>query len=61
MASASTRLVARVAERGYRSVDVDLLPFIMAGGGAYRMTLSLDHRTVVTDHAEAPDSLLAVT
>ena len=53
--------MARVAERGYRSIDVDLLPFMMSGGGAYCMTLRLDHRTVVTGHAEAPDSSLAVT
>jgi N-dimethylarginine dimethylaminohydrolase len=44
MASASPRLVARLAERGYRVTDIDLLPFIMSGGGAYCMTLRLDRR-----------------
>ncbi len=44
MASASPHLVARLAERGYRVTEVDLLPFIMSGGGAYCMTLRLDRR-----------------
>jgi len=43
MASASPNLVARLAERGYRVSEVDLQPFIMAGGGAYCMTLRLDN------------------
>ena len=42
MAEASPRLKARLAERGYRVAEVDLLPFILAGGGAYCMTLRLD-------------------
>ncbi|HXZ00825.1 MAG TPA: arginine deiminase-related protein [Stellaceae bacterium] len=42
MASAPPRLVARLSERGYRVSEVDLLPFIMSGGGAYCMTLRLD-------------------
>jgi N-dimethylarginine dimethylaminohydrolase len=42
MAKASPDLVSRLAERGYRVSQVDLLPFIMAGGGAYCMTLRLD-------------------
>jgi len=45
MAKASPGLVARLAERGYRVTEVDLLPFIMSGGGAYCMTLRLDHQT----------------
>jgi len=45
IASASPRLVARLAERGYRVAEVDLLPFIMAGGGAYCMALRLDRRS----------------
>jgi N-dimethylarginine dimethylaminohydrolase len=44
-AKASSGLVARLAERGYRVTEVDLLPFIMSGGGAYCMTLRLDHRS----------------
>jgi N-dimethylarginine dimethylaminohydrolase len=43
MATASPDLVARLAERGYRVREVDLHPFIMAGGGAYCMTLRLDN------------------
>jgi N-dimethylarginine dimethylaminohydrolase len=43
MATASPDLVARLAERGYRVSEVDLQPFIMAGGGAYCMTLRLDN------------------
>jgi N-dimethylarginine dimethylaminohydrolase len=43
MATASPDLVARLAERGYRVSEVDLQPFIMAGGGAYCMTLGLDN------------------
>ena len=49
MASASPHLVARLAERGYRVTEVDLLPFIMSGGGAYCMTLRLDRRSIETD------------
>jgi N-dimethylarginine dimethylaminohydrolase len=45
MAKASPDLVSRLAERGYRVSQVDLLPFIMAGGGAYCMTLRLDTRS----------------
>ena len=45
MAKASPDLVARLAERGYRVSQVDLLPFIMSGGGAYCMALHLDNRS----------------
>jgi N-dimethylarginine dimethylaminohydrolase len=45
MAKASSDLVARLAERGYRLSQVDLLPFIMSGGGAYCMALRLDNRS----------------
>jgi N-dimethylarginine dimethylaminohydrolase len=45
MASASPNLVARLAERGYRVSEVDLLPFIMSGGGAYCMALRLNNRS----------------
>ena len=45
MAKASPELVARLAERGYRVNQVDLLPFIMSGGGAYCMALRLDNRS----------------
>jgi len=43
MAKASPDLVARLAERGYRVSQVDLLPFIMSGGGAYCMALRLNN------------------
>jgi N-dimethylarginine dimethylaminohydrolase len=43
MATASPNLVSRLAERGYRVGEVDLQPFIMAGGAAYCMTLRLDY------------------
>jgi N-dimethylarginine dimethylaminohydrolase len=49
MASASPRLVARLGERGYHVSEVDLLPFIMSGGGAYCMTLRLDRRSIEAD------------
>jgi N-dimethylarginine dimethylaminohydrolase len=45
MAKASPGLAARLAERGYRIREVDLLPFIMSGGGAFCMTLRLDNRS----------------
>jgi N-dimethylarginine dimethylaminohydrolase len=45
MAKASPDLVARLAERGYRLSQVNLLPFIMSGGGAYCMALRLDNRS----------------
>jgi N-dimethylarginine dimethylaminohydrolase len=45
MANASPDLLARLAERGYRVSEVDLLPFIMSGGGAYCMTLRLDNQS----------------
>lgn len=42
MASAPARLRDRLAERGYRVVEIDLAPFILSGGAAYCMTLRLD-------------------
>jgi N-dimethylarginine dimethylaminohydrolase len=46
MAKAAPHLKDRLAERGYTVREVDLSPFIMAGGGAYCMTLRLDRSTV---------------
>jgi N-dimethylarginine dimethylaminohydrolase len=46
MAQAAVRLKDRLAERGYVVREVDLSPFIMAGGGAYCMTLRLDRSSV---------------
>ena len=42
MAQPKDGLRARLVERGYTVTGVDLSPFIMAGGGAYCMTLRLD-------------------
>lgn len=46
MAQAAPRLNAVLTERGYTVREVDLSPFIMAGGGAYCMTLRLDRSSV---------------
>ena len=46
MAQAAPHLKDRLAERGYVVREVDLSPFIMAGGGAYCMTLRLDRSSV---------------
>ena len=43
MASAAPELGRRLAERGYTLQEVDLSPFILSGGGAFCMTLRLDH------------------
>jgi N-dimethylarginine dimethylaminohydrolase len=42
MARSSARLRAILAERGYRAAEIDLSPFILAGGAAFCMTLRLD-------------------
>jgi N-dimethylarginine dimethylaminohydrolase len=42
MARPPARLEARLAERGYDVVAVDLQPFMLSGGGAFCMTLRLD-------------------
>jgi N-dimethylarginine dimethylaminohydrolase len=42
MASPPPRLAARLTERGYKVVGVDLAPFMLSGGGAFCMTLRLD-------------------
>jgi N-dimethylarginine dimethylaminohydrolase len=42
MARAPESLRAKLAERGYDLVEVDLDPFILSGGAAYCMTLRLD-------------------
>ena len=59
MAKAADRLRRILAERGYRVVEVDLAPFILAGGGAFCMTLRLDLTSHAAD-ALAPASLAAV-
>jgi N-dimethylarginine dimethylaminohydrolase len=55
MAKAAPDLVSRLAERGYRVSQVDLLPFIMAGGGAYCMTLRLDRSTEISSLLRAAE------
>lgn len=52
MATPPARLKAVLSERGYTVTGVDLKPFMMAGGGAYCMTLRLD-RTRTLAAAEA--------
>lgn len=42
MARAPASLRAKLRDRGYSLVEVDLDPFILSGGGAYCMTLRLD-------------------
>ncbi len=46
MAEPTARLADELKERGYTVSPVHLRPFIMSGGGAYCMTLRLDHKTV---------------
>ena len=47
MAEPAPRLRARLTERGYRVIGVDLSEFILSGGGAFCMTLRLDLRSAV--------------
>jgi len=49
MAQAAPRLKDRLTERGYCVREVDLSPFIMAGGGAYCMTLRLDRSSLAPE------------
>lgn len=42
MARAPAALRARLRDRGYRVVEIDLDPFILSGGAAFCMTLRLD-------------------
>ena len=53
MATPPARLKAVLGERGYNVTAVDLTPFMMAGGGAYCMTLRLDR-------ARAPEAASSV-
>lgn len=46
MARCTPRLRALLEARGYRVHDVPLAPFMLAGGGAFCMTLRLDRSTV---------------
>ncbi len=43
MAKATPCLKGRIAECGYRVVELDLSPFLLSGGSAFCMTLRLDH------------------
>ena len=43
MAKAPEALRRRLEGRGYRVLEIDLAPFILAGGAAFCMTLRLDH------------------
>jgi N-dimethylarginine dimethylaminohydrolase len=42
MAKATPYLADRIAERGYRVVQLELAPFLLSGGAAFCMTLRLD-------------------
>ena len=53
MARPTPCLKDRIAERGYRVVELDLAPFILSGGAAFCMTLRLDHAS------ERRDALVA--
>lgn len=50
MAKAPRSLRSRLKARGYEIIEVDLAPFILAGGAAYCLTLRLD-RASAADHA----------
>jgi len=56
MARPPARLTARLAERGYRVIGVDLDPFLLSGGGAFCMTLRLD---LMSEAALAAPALLS--
>jgi N-dimethylarginine dimethylaminohydrolase len=48
MAEPTARLAGELRERGYAVNPVHLRPFIMAGGGAYCMTLRLDLKSAIS-------------
>ncbi len=52
MARPPARLAARLSERGYRVISVNLDPFLLSGGGAFCMTLRLD---LTSEAALTPD------
>jgi N-dimethylarginine dimethylaminohydrolase len=52
MARPKDGLRAKLSERGYSVTGVDLAPFIMAGGGAYCMTLRLDRARETAQEAQ---------
>jgi N-dimethylarginine dimethylaminohydrolase len=54
MAEPAPRLRARLTERGYRVIGVNLAEFILSGGGAFCMTLRLDLASVPA-RASAPE------
>ncbi len=51
MAQPKDGLRAKLRERGYSVTGIDLSPFIMAGGGAYCMTLRLDRTRKAAEEA----------
>ncbi|MEP6968314.1 MAG: arginine deiminase-related protein [Pseudomonadota bacterium] len=60
MAQPPAALRARLAERGYDVVPVDLGPFMLSGGAAYCMTLRLDLQSSPVASVEArPAALVA--
>ena len=60
MALPGPSLRARLAERDYEVLGIDLAPFILSGGGAFCMTLRLDRTSEAAPvRASAPAELLA--
>jgi len=59
MARPSLTLRARLAERGYQVLGVDLAPFMLSGGAAFCMTLRLDLASATA--ARAPERALAAS
>jgi len=57
MAQPKDGLRAKLTERGYVVTGIDLSPFIMAGGGAYCMTLRLDRMRAVDALAKSASAL----
>jgi N-dimethylarginine dimethylaminohydrolase len=58
MAAPPSSLAARLAERGYRVIGVNLAEFILSGGGAFCMTLRLDHASTPAPARRAAPELV---
>lgn len=46
MAKAPASLRQALAAHGYRTLEIDLAPFILSGGAAFCLTLRLDHQSI---------------
>lgn len=60
LARSTEALRERLSRRGYRLHEVDLQPFLLAGGGAFCMTLRLDRRSV-RSHAAGDSAARSAT